>query len=77
MGNNLVGRPMIPDTNEIKIKWLQHQIAERKSIIARFKLDIQDLTTVRLPQLEELILKKENELKMFTQQIDETKIVDV
>ena len=75
--NYPVGKPLTEDTHEIKLKWLQHQIAERKSIIARLKLDIDDLTKVRLPQLEELILKKENELSFFLHQVKEAGTVDV
>lgn len=72
-----VGKPVGGTTPEIALKWLQSQIAERKSQIARYKLDINDLQTIQLPKLEALILEKENDIKYLTGQIQENEVIDV
>ena len=77
MPNFPVGKPIAEDTNEIRLKWLQHQIAERKSAIARLKQDISDLAQVRLPQLEEMLLRKENEINVLLGQQSQQQAIDV
>ena len=77
MGSNLVGKAIAEDTNEIKLKWLQHQIADRKQGVKQLQLDIENLTMVRLPQLEEMVLKKQNEINALLGQQTEAKTIQV
>lgn len=77
MGNLMIGKPIAEDTNEIKLKWLQHQIAERKQAIKQLEIDKENLTLVRAPQLEEMILRKLNEIKKLTGDQEQKKAIDV
>ena len=77
MPNLMVGKAIAEDTNEIKLKWLQHQIAERKQAIKQLDIEIENLTLIRLPQLEEMKLRKLNEIKALTGDFESTKAIDV
>ncbi len=77
MPNLAIGKPIAEDTNEIKLKWLQHQIAERKQTIKQLEIDKENLILVRLPQLEEMILRKQNEIEKLTGDQEEKQAIDV
>lgn len=79
MAKNLIpiGTPIGGTTPEIKLKWLQTQIAERKSAIKKLAIEIEDLTTIQLPRLEGLVLTHENDIKHLTGQVDGVNTVDV
>ena len=77
MGNFQVGKPLGGETNEMRLNWIEAQIAERKSAIARFKLDIEDLTNVKLRDLQRNILQKEEDIKALTGQRQNINTVDV
>jgi len=73
----LIGTPVGGITPEMNLKRLQAEIAQRKSSIARLKLDLDDLRTVQAPQLEALILMHENDIKFLTNQRDDLQVIDV
>lgn len=52
---------LVPETNEVKKKWLQVQIQERKSRIVRLDQDIEDLAKGQIVKLEghRIMLQKE------------------
>ena len=77
MGNDLVGQPIGGTTPEIALKWLQHQIAERKSQVKRYQLDIDDLTNIQLPKLQAMILTKENEIRHLLSQLENNQTIDI
>ena len=77
MPNLTIGKPVAIDTNEIKLKWLQHQIAERKQAVKQLDIEIENLTLIRLPQLEEMKLRKENEVKALLGEQDQAKTIIV
>jgi len=77
MSQHLVGTPVGGITNEMTLKRLQAEIAQRKSSIARLELDIKDLTTVTLPQKEALILMHQNDIKHLTGQQNEVTVIDI
>ncbi len=54
---------MVSPTREIEDKWIEVQIQERISRIARFKQDIEDLKKGRILELEAKIMLLELELK--------------
>ena len=76
-GKGLVGNPVGGSTPEIKLKWLQVQIAERDSAIEKLKIEINDLTKIQLPRLEGLILTHENDKKFFLNQLKDEQTIDV
>ena len=77
MPNLVIGKPVAQDTNEIKLKWLQHQIAERKQAVKQLDIEIENLTLIRLPQLEEMKLRKLNEVKALLGEQQQNQAVDV
>ena len=77
MPNLTVGKPIAEDTNEIKLKWLQHQIAERKQAIKQLDIEIENLTLIKLPQLEEMKLRKLNEINVMLGEESQAKAIDV
>jgi hypothetical protein len=54
---------LVSPTHDIEIKWLDVQIQERKSRIARHKQDIEDLVKGRITELEAKIMMLDLELK--------------
>lgn len=77
MGNHLIGQPVGGITPEMQLKRLQAELAQRKSSIARLKLDLDDLRTVQAPQIEALILMHENDIKFITNQKNDVEVIDV
>jgi len=77
MPNLTVGKAIAEDTNEIKLKWLQHQIAERKQAVKGLDIEIENLNLIRLPQLEEMKLRKLNEIKALLGEQDQAKTINV
>jgi hypothetical protein len=77
MAQHLVGTPVGGITPEMNLKRLQAELAQRKSSIARLKLDLDDLRTVKAPQLEALILMHENDIQYLTNQKNDVEIIDV
>jgi hypothetical protein len=77
MAQHLVGQPVGGITPEMELKRFQSELAQRKSAIARLKLDLEDLRTVKAPQLEALILMHENDIKFLTNKLNEVKVIDV
>ena len=69
MAQHLVGTPIGGITPEMELKRFQAELAQRKSAISRLKLDLDDLRTVKAPQLEALILMHENDIKFLTNQV--------
>ena len=59
------GNWLVDPTDEIKRKWIEVQIQERKSRINRHKQDMEDLKMGKLVDLEARILILELELKDF------------
>ena len=57
------GNWLVSPTKEIEDKWIEVQIQERISRIARYKQDIEDLKKVRILELEAKIMLLELELK--------------
>ncbi len=77
MSQHLVGTPVGGITPEMELKRIQAEIAQRKSSISRLKLDLDDLRTVKAPQIEALILMHENDMKFLTNKINDVKVIDV
>jgi hypothetical protein len=73
----LIGTPVGGITPEMEMKRIQAELAQRKSSIARLKLDLEDLRTVQAPQLEALILMHENDIRFLTKQQNDAKVIDV
>jgi len=71
-GNWLVN----PDA-EIKFKWIEVQIQERKSRIARHRQDKEDLIKGKLVDLDARILMLDKELKNLESEADKLTPVDV
>ena len=71
-GNWLVN----PDA-EIKLKWIEVQIQERKSRIARHRQDKEDLIKGKLVDLDARILMLDKELKNLESEADKLTPVDV
>lgn len=57
------GNWLVDPDNEIKQKWIEVQIQERKSRIARHRQDKEDLIKGKLVDLDARILMLEKELK--------------
>lgn len=57
------GNWLVTPNAEIERKWIEVQIQERKSRIARHKQDMEDLIKGKLVDLEARILMLEQELK--------------
>lgn len=57
------GNWLVDPTDDIKRKWIEVQIQERKSRINRHKQDMEDLTKGKLVDLEARILILDLELK--------------
>ena len=57
------GNWLVDPTADIKRKWVEVQIQERKSRIARHKQDIEDLKMSKMVELEARILMLDLELK--------------
>ena len=62
------GNWLVDPDAEIKSKWIEVQIQERKSRIARHKQDMEDLVNGKLVDLEARILMLTSELKDLEQQ---------
>jgi len=62
------GNWLVDPDNEIKVKWIEVQIQERKSRIARHRQDKEDLIKGKLVDLDARILMLEKELKDLEQQ---------
>ncbi len=77
MAQHLVGTPIGGITPEMELKRFQAELAQRKSSILRLKLDLDDLRTVKAPQIEALILMHENDMKFLTNKINDVKVIDV
>ena len=77
MAQHLVGTPVGGITPEMELKRFQSELAQRKSAIARLKLDLDDLRTVKAPQLEALILMHENDIKFLTNKLNDVKVIDI
>ncbi len=77
MAQHLVGTPVGGITPEMELKRFQAELAQRKSSIARLKMDLEDLRTVKAPQLEALILMHENDIKFLTNQKNDVKVIDI
>jgi len=56
------GNWLVSPDQEIKRKWIEVQIQERKSRIARHKLDIEDLVRGKIVDLEARVLMLDKEL---------------
>lgn len=54
---------LVSPTKEIEDKWIEVQIQERKSRIARFRQDIEDLQCGKITELQAKIMMLELELK--------------
>jgi len=61
---------LVPETNEVKKKWLQVQIQEKKSRIVRLDQDIEDLVKGQIVKLEGHKIMLQKELNNLTQQLD-------
>ena len=71
---------LVNPTKEIEDKWLEVQIQERVSRIARYKQDIEDLKKGRILELEAKIMMLDLELKRILEQktsSDTTTILEV
>jgi len=68
------GNWLVDPSAEIKRKWAEVQIQERRSRIARHKQDIDDLKRGKLVDLEARILILELELKDLEMKRDSIKI---
>ena len=77
MPNLTVGKAITEDTNEIKLKWLQHQIAERKQAVKQLDIEIENLNLIKLPQLEEMKLRKLNEITALLGEESQAKAINV
>lgn len=60
---NVPGTWLVSPTKEIEDKWVEVQIQERVSRIARYKQDIEDLKKGKILELEAKIMLLELELK--------------
>jgi predicted nucleic acid-binding Zn-ribbon protein len=56
---------LVKPSDEVEKRWLMVQIQERKSKIARFTQDIEDLTQGKIVALEAQILLAKQELQKF------------
>ena len=66
---------LVPETNEVKKKWLQCQIQEKKSRITRLNQDIEDLLKGRIVELQATVIMHEKELEKLNEdlkQVDNT-----
>ena len=61
------GNWLVTPNAEIEKKWIEVQIQERRSRIARHKQDMEDLVKGKLVDLEARIMMLENELKELEQ----------
>ena len=71
-------RFLVPETNEVKKKWLECSIQEKKSQIQRLKQDIEDLQRGQIVKLEATILMLQKELNHLQERyniID--KVIDI
>lgn len=57
------GQFLVSPNIEVEQKWLEVQIQERKSRIARHKQDIEDLQKGRIVELEAKVMMLDRELK--------------
>ena len=71
------GNWLVSPDNEIKRKWIEVQIQERKSRIARHKQDMEDLLKGKIVDLEARILMLEKELKDLELERDRVTIIEV
>lgn len=68
---------LVSPDREIEKKWMQVQIQERKSRIARYKQDIEDLVKGRMVDLEAKILMLEKEMKKLEAEMASKQPIDV
>ncbi len=69
---------LVTETNEVKKKWLQCTLQEKKSQISRLTQDIEDLKQGHLVKLEAHLLMLEKELAFLQNQYDNIdKIIDI
>jgi len=61
LGDNQLVKP----SDEVEKRWLMVQIQERKSKIARFKQDIEDIVNGKIVALEAQVLLAQQELQKF------------
>lgn len=77
MAQHLVGTPIGGITPEMELKRFQAELAQRKSSILKLKIDLEDLRTVKAPQMEALILMHENDIRFLTNQRNDVKVIDI
>ena len=71
------GNWLVSPNVDIKRKWIEVQIQERKSRIARHKQDIEDLMKGKIVDLEARIMMLERELIDLEQQKNKVTIIEV
>lgn len=58
---------LIQEPNEVKKKWIRIEIQQRKSQIARYKQDIEDLKNGQIIKLEAMITMLEKEIENLSE----------
>lgn len=53
---------LVEPNRDVKVKWLEIQIQERKSRVVRLRQDIEDITKGRIVELEAQMIIANNEL---------------
>lgn len=72
------GNWLVSPTREIEDKWIEVQIQERVSRIARYKQDIEDLKKGKILELEAKIMLLELELKEIqSRKISASELVNI
>lgn len=71
------GNWLVSPDQEIERKWIEVQIQERKSRIARHKQDIEDLIKGKMVELESRILMLEKELKELESKKNRVTSIDI
>ena len=68
------GNWLVSPTREIEKKWIEVQIQERKSRIARYKQDKEDLLKGKVVDIDARIMMLEIEEKELTNKLNSTEI---
>jgi hypothetical protein len=71
------GNWLVSPDNKIEEKWIEVQIQERKSRIARHRQDMEDLIKGKLVDLEARIMMLEKELKELETKRDRVRAIEV
>lgn len=71
------GNWIVPADQQVKCKWVEVQIQERKSRIARHRQDIEDLKKGRIVELEARIMMLEKELGELEQDLKKINPIEI